>query len=368
MPKPNYTISAYQKNELFIKICVKAGFPIRTKQDCRKVSELIEKEGHNAISESTLYRLFLLKENATIPYLHTLNVLAQYCGFDDWSDFEAVQLSVDQFVYGFGKFKSKTPSFKSLIAICIHTDELKPLHNYTEQFEDITDADIKYKFAEEIFHAVRTNNNNDSFFKQFAQLTVIREYFFEILADPTFAIPGYESGIQYYLKGLKPASSIKDLQDFLFGNCLLFRHYFLSKSNENAKLIGKKLFVELELTNNELELIHVFPVARFFACKLMYFEMENRYVQLIQFFEWLIEYLHSQLAKYTVDEKKIIFYCLGEALVFSSILSLNHHEQLKELFRELFEYVPKRLIELSLDQIVPYFNKNSSIYHFQITE
>lgn len=45
MPKPNFIITDFQKNELFKKLCVKVGFPIRTKLDCKKVSELIEQAG-----------------------------------------------------------------------------------------------------------------------------------------------------------------------------------------------------------------------------------------------------------------------------------------------------------------------------------
>jgi hypothetical protein len=367
MPKPNVIISAYQKKELFIKICVKSGFPIRTKQDCRKVSELIKNEGYSALSESTIYRLFLLKENTNQPYLHTLNVLAKYCGFKDWQDFETVQNSVDQFVYGFGKFKDAATPIKSLIAVCIHTNELKPLIHYTEQFETISDVDINYKFAEEIFQSVLTNQNNETFFKEFAHFRVIREFFFEILADPSFSIPGYESGIHHYLKGLNPHGSVQELQDFIFGNCLLFRHYFLTKSTEKAKELGNQLFRELTFTTEELASIHVFPAARYYACKLMYLEMNEQLIQTESFFEWLMAYFSARMDQFSLDEKKILFYCLGEALIFNSYLVTSHQDQLKALFTELFDLVPNRLMTASLEQIVPYFNKNSSIYHFNPT-
>lgn len=152
MPKPNFVITGFQKNELYKQLCLQIGFPIRTKLDCKKVSELIEHAGLSSISESTIYRLFLLSTNENHPYLHTLNILVQFCGYQDWNEFETVQNESEQFVFGFGKFQTNNSNFKSLIAVCIHTDELKPLLLYTEQFDGHTNEIHKAKFAEEIFN------------------------------------------------------------------------------------------------------------------------------------------------------------------------------------------------------------------------
>lgn len=364
MPKPNFVITDFQKNELYKKLCVKIGFPIRTKTDCKKISELIEKEGLPGVSESTIYRLFLLKPSNNQPYLHTLNIFAKFCGYADWDEFETVQTETENFIHGFGQFQSKSSNFKSLIAICIHRNELKPLEFYTEQFDHITETNHKEKFAEEIFQAVLTNKNNDSFFKSFYHFSVIREYFFEILADPTFAIPGYEQGIYYYLQDLNHEVSTKDLQDVVFGNCLLFRHYFISKQLEKAKKKGEFLFVKLNLSEEQLSAIHIFPVARYLACKLLYFEMRQELSQAQAFFEWLLHYCSIRIKTATDEEQRILFYSLGEALVMSALFNVAHHEQLKYLFNHLFQLLPNRLINQQLDKIVPYFNKNSSIYQF----
>jgi hypothetical protein len=364
MPKPNFIITDFQKNELFKKLCVKVGFPIRTKLDCKKVSELIEQAGLPGVSESTIYRLFLLKQYTNQPYLHTLHIFAKFCGFNDWSDFETVQNNTEDFILGFGKFQNKSSQFKSLIAICIHTNELKPLENYTEQFEDTTAVHFKEKFAEEIFQAVLTNRNNETFFKSFYHFSVIREYFFEILADPTFSIPGYEAGIKYYLKDLKHEMSTKDLQDLVFGNCLLFRHYYVSKQVQKAKQIGRFLYTELNLTAEQLANIHVFPVARYLACRLMHLDLQQHVLQAHDFFDSICEDISSKMSRLTIEEQRILFYSLGEALVMSTLFTPVHHHQLKELFAHLFQFLPNRVLDQNLDKIVPYFNKNSSIFQF----
>lgn len=364
MPKPNFIITDFQKNELFKKLCVKIGFPIRTKLDCKKVSELIEQAGLPGVSESTIYRLFLLKQYTNQPYLHTLNIFAKFCGFNDWADFEDVQAETEDFVNGFGKFQTKSNQFKSLITICIHSDELKPLEKYTEQFENTTAPHFKEKFAEEVFQAVLTNKNNETFFKSFYHFSVIREYFFEILADPTFSIPGYETGIKYYLKDLNHETSTKDLQDLVFGNCLLFRHYYVSKQLEKAKEIGHFLFAELNLTPDHLVAIHVFPVARYLACRLLYLELQHHIQKAHDLFDSICEDISSKMSRLTIEEQRILFYSLGEALVMSTLFTPVQHQQLKELFAHLFQFLPNRVLDQKLDKIVPYLNKNSSIFQF----
>ena len=364
MPKPNFVITSFQKNELYKQLCLQIGFPIRTKLDCKKVSELIEAAGLPGISESTLYRLFLLQSNRNHPYLHTLTILVQFCGYKDWNDFETVQNATENFVFGFGNFTNNSSQFKSLIAVCIHSDELKPLISYTEQFETYTEAQHKAKFAEEIFQALLSNKQNDNFFKKFSHFSIIREHFFELLADPTFSIPGYEAGIQYYLKGLKYETSNKDLQDVVFGNCLLFRHYFITRQEEKALKIGRFLFEELHLTQDQFIKLHMFPVARYWSCHLMYLEMLQQIKATLEFYEKLIDGLHKRLKQLTTEEQRIVFYSLGEALVMNSILSETHQLQLRSLFSHLFEFFPKHLQNQSLSKVVPYFNKNSSIYQF----
>lgn len=364
MPKPNFVISNYQKNELFKQLCIKIGFPIRTKNDCRKLSELIDQAGLASISESTIYRLFLLKSNSNQPYLHTLNNLAKFCGYTDWHDFEQVQQETENFLFGFGKFSASNPQFKSLISICIHDNQLKPLVKYTEQFETEDTVKYKQKFAEEIFQAVLTNKNNHNFFKEFSHFPVVREHFFELLADPTFAIPGYEEGIQFYLKNLNHEASVKDLQDVVFGNCLLFRYYFITQQTEKAKSSGDFLFKQMNLTAAQLNSIHVFPKARYQACKLMYLDMQGQIVQCQVFFEELIAEMNISSSNLSIEEQRILFYSIGEALVLNSILDQRQQEQLKGIFKHLFDFLPQRLSNQPLGKIVPYFNKNSSIYQF----
>ncbi|MEN9400557.1 MAG: hypothetical protein RL632_1660 [Bacteroidota bacterium] len=363
MPKPNYVLSDYLKKELYKLVCIRLGFPIRSKLDCRKLSEQITTEGHSSISESSLYRLFLHHGSSNRPYLHTLDILARFCGFNGWNDFEEQQNKLDSFVRGYGLFPQNRTSLKSLISVCIHTDEIKPLIHYTEQFNDITDVDLKVKFAEEIFQSTLTNSDNRLFFRQFCRFPVIREYYFEFLADPSFSIPNYEEGIHCYLSGLRKDERLRDLQDYVFGNCLLFRHYFISGQLNKAGSIGKELYERMNLNENQLTEIGVFPTARYFSCKIIYFELKKDKKRMTELIEELFDYLERKMVGQTREEQRIFFFSLGECFILSTLIDLQIHDRLKVMFSHLFDVMPSKLYDQKLDKIIPYFNQNGSLYH-----
>ncbi len=361
MPKPKFIISDYYRNELLRCICVKIGFPIRTKLDCRKLGQLIQDAQLPTISESTIYRLFLWNGKNNTPYIHTLDILSQYCGFPNWSNFETHLQEIDAFAQGYGRIQINGTPIKSLIEICIHTDKLKPLYSYVEQFPKNLDIHKKYILGQEIFKSLISNpNGNLKFFKNFHTLPIIRESFFEIFADPRFLIPNYETGIHYYLKNLKPTENIQDLQDTLFGNCLLFRHYFVQREKNTALKIGGFLFTELEIKEKDLLRIHIFPVARYLSCKILYFKLLGQTKQSLDFLEVVFNFIQKNKNKWNLEEQRIVFFNLGEAILLHSEIPIAKHTKLKELFSELFSFVPHYYSNGNLSEIIPYLDCNSS--------
>ena len=85
MPKPRYKVSNFEKDLLLHNIYMKTGFIIQTKSDCSKIARIVS-EKNDFISESTIYRLFLLKNKSYTPYMHTLNVLSKFCEYENWPD------------------------------------------------------------------------------------------------------------------------------------------------------------------------------------------------------------------------------------------------------------------------------------------
>jgi hypothetical protein len=86
MYKLSDTLNLYTLSELKRQIALKLRFPIIGKPDCFKLSEVLLNEGYGSVSVSTLYRLFI-NYKGTIPYRHTLDILAHYTGYLCWADF-----------------------------------------------------------------------------------------------------------------------------------------------------------------------------------------------------------------------------------------------------------------------------------------
>jgi hypothetical protein len=54
-----------------------------------------------AISESTIYRLFLWGDKNNTPSITALDILSRFFGFQNWSKFEMHQQELDAFAQGF---------------------------------------------------------------------------------------------------------------------------------------------------------------------------------------------------------------------------------------------------------------------------
>ncbi|MCE2789031.1 MAG: response regulator [Saprospiraceae bacterium] len=88
MPKPLHQISKRTLAYVREQIGQKTGIQLNAKADCQTLSHLIHQETGHSLSESTLYRLFLQHKAEIKPYIHTLDVIASFCGFSRWVDIE----------------------------------------------------------------------------------------------------------------------------------------------------------------------------------------------------------------------------------------------------------------------------------------
>ena len=361
MPKPKYILSPYLKQGLYWKVIETIAFPIYTKADCRKVCELFELKGLPVISESTLYRLFLLESSDNIPYLQTLDILAKFCNYKDWYSLEKHLNELSTFEWSFGKVHVKNRSTLSLLTSCIHHNELKSVYDFSEQFDGSLELQKKGALGEEFYKALKTNpNKNDLFFKNFSKLPAVREGFFEYMADPTFIIPNYEIGLKYYLFGIKPEHSAKSLQDFVFGNCLLFRYYFLHKNKLETKTLGVNLYETYNFSVKDLAQIHVFPRIRYLAYKLLYLNTINSILEIEKYEDWLLNYVSKKLQKLSLEEKRIVFHTIADTFVNNTLTKIDKHRQLKNMFIDVINTLPDFVKEISLKDALPYLNRNAA--------
>lgn len=359
MPKPKYRISRLLLTALKWKIEELIFFKISNKADCKRLSEIILLKKNKIISESTLYRLFLWDGNQSAPYIHTLDILAEFLDFKNWSELESYLNGLQNFKFLFGVYPIEQ-QYQSLLSINIHHGSLRPLYNFLEQFSSELAFEKKIILGEEIYLALKSNpNSNIEFFKQFHSLPIVRQGFFEILADPEFKIKDYEVGLSYYLKNLKNENSNNYLQDFVFANSLLIRFYFFKKNKGKVLEIGKLLYVNYNLNEKDLKEFYVYPKIRYYAYKLLYsFVIEGFDYQ---YWEWLYEYSIQLINSLEpLIEKRIVIHTLLETLHINPSLQEKTFNELMISFPFIFTFYPSYVFKLPIKERLKFLDTNSA--------
>jgi hypothetical protein len=154
------------------------------------------------------------------------------------------------------------------------------------------------------------------------------------------------------------------LQDFLFGHCVLFRHYFLTNQTEQALSVGKILFEAEDLADIPFQSLYIFPFIRFKAYLLWYYEIsfESRKTK-DDYAHYLLNLVKRLKANFEIPERKILFHTVAETFLYSS-LSLSFHQILKELFAEEFKRIPEAVYNKHLKYSLSYFEQNG-LLHFR---
>ncbi len=360
MPQPKYKISEYNLECLKAKLEEKISFRIFTKLDCKRACEIIQKESIKSISESTLYRLFLWEENKNTPYLHTLDIIAQFIGFQDWFSVEKHFNEIADFQRLYGVFPDQK-QYKSLLSINIQQGGLKPLYHFLEQFPTDLSLDKKMILGKDIFTSLKNNpNGNLEFYKQFHTLPIIREGFFELFADPEFSISDYESGIGFYLNNVKPHLSFKALQDYLFANSLLLRHYFFKGNIERVLKLGKELYLDLSITEKELNEVHIFPKMRYFTYRLLYNEISTGFNE--NYLDWLFDFIFKEIQNTNLMETRIIIHTICDTLQIYPKLQEETFNKLVLKCPEIFTKFPSYIYNLPMKDRLRFVDPNGSTF------
>ena len=360
MPKPAHKISDYNLNHLKSKLEEKLTFRILTKLDCKKASEAIQLENDNSISESTIYRLFLLEGNKNTPYQHTLDILAQFIGYKNWSSLENYFNEITNFQFLYGVVPDKQ-QYKSLLSFNIHSGSLKPLYDFLEQFPSGFSFDKKFILGEDIYKSLKTNpNGNLEFYKQFHSLPIIREGFFEIFADPEFSIPDYETGLSFYLNSIKPHQSFKALQDYIFAKSLLLRYYYLKGKKDNVLTLGKELYLKLSLYEKDVKEVYAFPKMRYFCYRLFYDEATIGFNQI--YFDWLVDYIFKEIQNTNPMETRIIIHTFCDTLQIYPKLQEEIFNQFVLNCPDIFTKFPNYIFQLPMKDRLRFVDPNGATF------
>ena len=357
MSTSRYTLNTFILSELKSELTLKLRFSIVGKPACAKFSDILVNEGYGYLSVATLYRLFV-KFEGIVPYQNTLNILVNFIGYDCWPDF-VKKIEANNNNYSVIQ-KKVVPN--TLIYYCIESETTEPLLSFFESIEDM-DHEFKAKVAIDIYDSLLKTSKPEDFFTKFIDNKFVKEYVLEIMFDPAFRIKNYEHAYKLYCNDFKKATSIASIQDYIFSQSVLFRHYVLSGNIKEASNIGKRIYSENSINSSDLESIYIFPNIRFRAYKIWYFQLIGYPKNSIEdYVIELLDYCKNKYESLGFIERKIVFHCVAEVFC-RSIVDLKHHLALKTIFKKEFATIPNFVFDKSLKKALPYFEVNGLLYY-----
>ncbi len=344
-------------SELKSEIALKLRFSINGKPACSKLSEILLKEGYGYLSVATLYRIFVNFEGIT-PYQNTLNILVNFIGYDCWPDF-VNKIEVKNHNYSINEQKDVT---STLIFHCIESGATTALHSFFESINDMN-HEFKAKVALDTYDCLLKTKKPEVFFHKFIENKFVKEYVLEIMFDPVFRIKNYDYAYKLYRNEIKNANSFAVIQDYVFSQSVLFRHYFLNGNLQEAFIIGKKIYSANLINSNDLDSIFIFPNIRFRAYKIWYLQLSGHSKNSIQDYVLeLLDYCENIYKSLGNEERKIIFHCVAEVFCNSKV-DIKNHLILKMIFKDEFLTIPNFVFEKSLKKALPYFEVNGLLYY-----
>jgi len=345
----------FAADRLKMALSNKIGFMILSKPDCCKLSDILLKEQSGYLSESTIYRLFFQHQKHR-PYKSTLDVICRFLGHNDYYSFaESIHSSRQQLHWN--GISSAPGKSNGLVFYCIENEAKGALTDFFVETNDLSN-EFKTDVSVAIFDSLLKSTQQDWFFKEFANQKYIREYFFEKSHDTKFRIKNYDKAYFNYLKGLKIEKEIGQFQDYLFGNCVLFRYYYLSGKRTLSEKQGKLLYSQkLDVSAHQAELF-IFPFIRFTAYKLWYLQLTSApEVEMLSYSWYLIDLCKKLKNGLSNMEQRIVFHTLAETFIYSRV-PVSFHWELKSLFKDAFMHLPEQVYKKHLKYSLPYFNEN----------
>lgn len=332
-----------------------AGFSIRTKSDCLLLSSLIQSQVGASISQSTIYRLFFMPGKYQ-PYIHTLDLLSQFSGFTSWETFQQNLSREEELLHSIGKPLSSS-NRASLLEVCIHGAHYTPLHHYMEQLDGLSFSE-KYILGHEIYKALEQQpSGNIAFFKSFHNAPIVRECFFELLADPSFSLKDYDRGLRLYLEAVLPENN---LQDYIFGHAMLLRHYFIAANSNEVLKIGRLLYLDVTLDRNIVNELHIFPRSRYWACAVLYEYLAQGIQAAQRQIESFLAYIAQVLPQEDMYAQRVMLYHLIDCLILTQTIGV-FEARVVQLFNTYLRSLPSSLREKPLEQLLHYIEVNGSL-------
>ena len=206
-------------------------------------------------------------------------------------------------------------------------------------------------------------NNGDSVDTKWIDINQIRNVFKVDSFQLIFNNKNYDYAYKLYCKDATIDNSLDAIQDYVFSQSVLFRHYFLNGNHEEAFTIGTKIYTQTTITDSDLDAIYIFPNIRFRAYKIWYYQLLGKPKNSIEHYVIeLLDYCKNNYNSLDSYGRKILFHCIAEVFCFSNISS-KYHLQLKNIFEEEYFAIPNYLFEKPLKKSLPYFEPNGLVHY-----
>jgi len=249
-----------------------------------------------------------------------------------------------------------------LLFNCIETSSYKALASYFDNIEGETIL-FKEQMGLHLFDCLIRTKKPTEFFKYFSGHQYVRSFFYENVHDPKLRINNYNAGYTFYLQTVTNYNTVNQFQDFVFGNCVLFRHYFINGLYKEAVRIGDILYKENTSMKHLNDKLHLFPYCRYFSYQLWYLKLKVDDINIIEEHANFILDLCCSLKNNLGDfDKKILFHTIAEAFIYSNI-DIVYHDRLKALFTDEIQSVSSQLLQKNLSFILRYFEPNGLLYY-----
>ena len=240
------------KDALLKEIERVAGRKIMNASDCQSLSIDIFKKTQRKLSLNTLRRFFNLMKSEYKPSLFTLDILTEYCGYSNFSDF------TNREQHGFALVAGEASSIVDFLLFLFKDTEIRKLHDSSylmlvsavitnlEQWPTLIDT-LQARIA-------KTVNGQVFYFEQFVNTDRINSY--------------YGEGLKYYLHEKRmPEAQI-------FGHSLLCFGHWLAENNDAVERHYKQV-----IRHNIDEHTDLFNSGRYFASQIYYFHSKGQDLQ-----------------------------------------------------------------------------------------
>jgi hypothetical protein len=243
MSRKPYVLSEPIKNTLKRDVIQISGELVNSLASCTQLSKAIYRNTQTPVSARTLLRIFKIDGDDYSPSKHSLDLLAQYCGYEDIIDYSNQC----------NQPKNKDGIFEFQI--------LKDIYSMHFAKDKISYRDPGlFSITKNIVTKLRRDlNYYDSIAPYFSKDPIASTFFIEQFVDYDLLVHHYHKSVRVYLS----AYPQEDKQ--VFGYCLLYLRAFLTnKVTESKHLIAKINTFQRKLTH------HPFILGRHLSCNLLH--------------------------------------------------------------------------------------------------